>query len=184
MVGMDGEACLKEGYDAILHGDFESAAAWFCRAVEQEPGNASYCYTASVTCARSGKAALAKELAARAVALAPGEPVYDMHYKTLEARELIAEARAKLELAEPEAKDAMKLLIRAKELDPLSAEARLLLGFASRCLGDLRSAIGYLHETLQLAPQHMEALRLLREWRRERRRLVQQYYHIHPNRNR
>jgi Flp pilus assembly protein TadD len=181
MVGMDGEACLKKAYDAILHGDFELALKWFRRAIELDPGNASYYYKASVTCSRSGKAAQAKEWAAKAVELAPEEPVYEMHLKTLEARELIAEARAILEAADPEPDQAIKLLVRAKDLNPLSAEASLLLGHASKSLGDFRSAIGYLLEALQLDPQHAEARRLLREWRRERRRLVKQYYHIYPN---
>ena len=181
MVSVDGEFCLKEAYDAILQGDFELALKWFRQAIELEPGNASYYYKASVTGARSGKTALAKAWAAKAVELAPDEPVYRMHLKALEARELIGEARAKLEMAEPRPEEAIPLLVRAKELAPLSAEARLLLGLAVKDMGDLRAAIGHLKEALQLDPQHAEARRLLAEWRKERRRLVKQYYHIHPN---
>lgn len=183
--GMDGETCLRQAYDAILHGDFESAVHWFAQAIEREPDNASYHYSASVTCSRSGKTALAESYAKRAVELDPDDPVYALNLRTIESRRMIQEARDLLELPEPRAAEAAKLLLQADKLDPLSAEAKLLLGLSYRMLGDLRSAIACMRETLRLYPQHEEAARLLREYRAERRRMLQsRFSHPKPRRNR
>ncbi|WP_276351562.1 tetratricopeptide repeat protein [Cohnella caldifontis] len=171
--GMDGETCLRQAYDAIFHGDFESAAAWFDRAIGLEPDNASYYYKASITLARSGKTAAAERYARKAAELDPEDPVYAMNVDALEAKRLVSEARGLLELPVPEPDLAARLLREAESLDPLSAEAKLLLGMANHMQGDLRSAIANLREALNLEPQHEEAGRLLREWRKERRRLVQ-----------
>ncbi|WP_219639943.1 tetratricopeptide repeat protein [Cohnella sp. CFH 77786] len=170
MDGMDGDTCLRHAYDAILHGDFEAAVHWFGQAIEWEPDNASYYYKASITCARSGKSALAEMYAKRAVELAPGDPDYALNLRTIEARRLLLESRMMLERSIPDAAQAKQLLLEAEKLDPLLAEAKLLLGIASRMLGDLRTAIAYIRDTLSLDPQHAEACRLLREYRAERRR--------------
>lgn len=170
---MDGAACLRQAYDAIFHGDFESAAAWFERAIQREPDNASYYYKASITLARSGNLTAAERYAKRAAELDPEDPVYAMHVGALKARRLVSEARGLLELPNPEPARAEALLREAETLDPLSSEAKLLMGMVCRMKGDYRAAIDSLREVLSLEPQHEEAGRLLREWRRERRRLVQ-----------
>ena len=38
---MDGETCLRQAYEAIFHGDFESAVFWFGQAIAMEPDNAA-----------------------------------------------------------------------------------------------------------------------------------------------
>lgn len=182
---MDGETCLRQAYDAIFHGDFDSAAEWFIRATEMEPDNASYYYKASITLARSGKLEMAERNARKAVELDPDEPVYAMNLKAIEARRLVEEARGLLELEVPDAEGAKQRLLQAETLDPLSTDAKLLLGMVSHMQGVLRSAVAYLREVVNMEPQHEEAGRLLRVWRKERQRFVQSlFYHSKPYRNR
>ncbi|WP_373229686.1 tetratricopeptide repeat protein [Cohnella sp.] len=182
---MDGETCLRQAYDAIFHGDFESAIFWFQQAIAMEPENAAYHYKGSVTCARSGKLALAMTYALKAVELNPNEISYQLNLRTLMARQKIIEARALLSLPVPDLEKSLQLLKEAAQFDPLSAEARLLLGILYRMQQDYRSALESIRDALLLEPQHEEAKRLLHEVRGERRRLLkQQYSQYKPKRNR
>jgi Flp pilus assembly protein TadD len=167
---MDGDSCLRLAYQAIFHGDFDSAVHWFAQAVEQEPDNASYYYKASITCARSGKTALAEKYACMAAELEPEDPVYALNLNAIVAKRQIAEGKALLEQPEPATARALGILREAEERDPLSAEAKILLAEACRMQGDWHEAIRYLREALALEPQHDEASRLLREWKSELRR--------------
>jgi tetratricopeptide (TPR) repeat protein len=169
---MDGDTFLRQAYDAIFHGDFESAVHCFQQAIEQEPDNASFYYKASITCARSGKMALAESYAKRAVELDPENPDYALLDQTIEAKRLIAEARALLDAEIPDPVQAYKRLSDAETLDPLAVEAKLLLGLACRMQGDYRGAIRYFRETLQLNPQLEEAKRLLQGTKIEQRHLL------------
>lgn len=181
---MDGETCLRQAYDAIFHGDFESAISWFQRAIELEPDNAAYYYKGSVTCARSGKHALAMNYALKAVELNPTDITYQLNLQTLVARQKSLDARILLSLPTPDLEKSLQLLKEASQLDPLSVEARLLLGILYRIQQDYRLAIESLRDVLLLEPGHEEAKRILHEVRGERRRLLkQQYSQYKPKRN-
>lgn len=167
---MDGESCIQQAYEAIFRGDYEAAGTWFERAVEAEPTNASYYYRGSITLARSGKLPLALAYANRAVELAPEEPAYAEQLRVLQARKKIAEAQELLSRSPAQAAPCVPLLQEAFRLDPLAADARLLLGISYRLLGEYDKAAEALMDALQLNPQYDEARKLLREVRSDRRR--------------
>lgn len=169
---MDGETCIRQAYEAIFQGDFERAIEFFRQAMELEPDNASYAYRASITSARSGKLGLALEYATRACELVPDELQYELNRRTLEAKQLAAFAYADLSSEPPAVDKALDFAAKAAELDPLSVEARLLLGIGFRMQGRYREAVSSFRETLSLEPNHNEALRLLRETRAEWKHLV------------
>lgn len=182
---MDGETCLRQAYEAIYQGDFEAAIDWFGRAIALEPDNASHYYSGSITCARSGKLALAMNYALKAVELNPEEPSYRLNLKTIQAKHRIAEARQLLAAPNPDVDRSVQLLRDAARHDPLSAEARLLLGILYRMRGEHALALESLRDALLLDPGLEEAKRQLREARAERRRLLkQQYSHSQSKRNR
>jgi tetratricopeptide (TPR) repeat protein len=182
---MDGDTFLRQAYDAIFHGDFESAVHWFGQAIAEDPDNASFYYKGSITCARSGKMALAETYAKRAVELDPENPDYSLNYQMIQAKRFIAEARALLGAPVPDVEHAKPLLLDAGVLDPLAVEAKLLLGLVCRMQGDYRSAVAYLRDSLLLDPQLEEAKRLLQETRLERRRILRsQFTRSTPKRNR
>ncbi|BBI33229.1 tetratricopeptide repeat protein [Cohnella abietis] len=182
---MDGETCLRQAYEAIFHGDFELAIYWFGQAIAIEPENAAYHYRGSITCARSGKLKLALTYAERAVQLDPNDSSYQLNLRMILSRQKIIEARGLLASASPDIEKSLELLQEAAKLDPLSAEARLLLGVLYRIQRNYKLALDSLRDALQLEPQHEEAKRLLHEVRAERRRLLkQQYSHYNSKRNR
>jgi tetratricopeptide (TPR) repeat protein len=185
MVGMDGETCLRQAYEAIFQGDFESAIFWFQQAIAIEPQNAAYHYKGSITCARSGKLILAMNYALKAVELNPEDSAYQLNLRMIMARQKILDARSLLSLPAPDIEKSVVLLKEAAQFDPLSAEARLLLGIAYRMQKEYRLALDSLRDALQLEPQNEETKRLLHEVRVERRRLLkQQYSHYNSKRNR
>jgi tetratricopeptide (TPR) repeat protein len=185
MVGMDGETCLRQAYEAIFQGDFESAVFWFGQAIAFEPENAAYLYKGSVTCARSGKLSLAMTYALKAVELNPEDSTYQMNLRVIMARQRILDARNLLSLSTPDTEKSLVLLKEAAYFDPLSAEARLLLGILYRIKMDYRLALENLRDALQLEPGYEEAKRMLHEVRAERRSLLkQQYSHYNSKRNR
>ena len=148
---MDGETCMRKAYEAIFQGNFEAAVRWFLKALEREPGNADYHYKSSITIARSGRLDLALRLARRAAELKPGDRGY-AHARVLEARLLTAEAEKLLYGDAPRPVEALRLLRRAAELDPLSAEARMLLAEAYRRLGESDRAADFARQALALRP--------------------------------
>jgi tetratricopeptide (TPR) repeat protein len=176
MVGMDGETCLRQAYDAIFQGDFESAMFWFGQAIAIEPENAAFHYKGSITCARSGRLSQALEYATKAVELNPEDPAYLLNLRTITARQRILDVRNLLSQTAPDLEKSKELLKEAAHFDPLSAEARLLLGFVYRMQGDYRLALDNLRDALQLEPGHEDARRLLHEVRAERRRILKQQY--------
>ncbi|MFB9275244.1 tetratricopeptide repeat protein [Cohnella cellulosilytica] len=185
MVGINGETCIRSAYDAIFQGDFEAAVQWFGQAIELEPDNAEYYFRGSITCARSGKHAQAMDYAKKAADLDPEEPSYRLHLRMLQARERFAEARWLLSQPEPDVGRSVVLLREAVQLDPLSAQAKLLLGIAYRAQRQYDLALDSLRDALQLDPSLGEARKWLGEIRAERRRLLkQQYSHYHSKRNR
>jgi tetratricopeptide (TPR) repeat protein len=185
MVGMDGEMYVRQAYEAILQGDFELALHGFQLAIAAEPDNSSYYYKGSVTCARSGKLPLAMEYAQKALELAPEDPTYKLHYRTIYAKTKVADARTHLQMALPNLESCIEELKEAAQLDPLSVEAFLLLGIVYRLRKNYRSSLESLREALALDPLNEEVRRLLYEVRVERRRaLKQKYSHSNSKRNR
>jgi len=182
---MNGDACIRQAYEAIFQGDFESAVHWFGQAIEHEPDNGEYYFRASITCARSGKTSLALAYAHKAAELNPEDPSYQLNLKMLLARERFTEARQLLSQPAPDLERCVSLLQEAVLLDPLSAQARLLLGIAYRTDGRYGQALDSLRDALQLEPGLEEAKRTISEIRAERRRLLKkQYSHYHSKRNR
>lgn len=173
---MDGESCLRQAYEAIFQGDFEQAVAWFGQAIAAEPDNASFYHKGSITCARSGKLVLALAYAAKAVELEPDEPVYRLNWNVISAKRSVLEARQLLAEQPPDLDRIAGLLRSAAACDPLSAEARLLLGFVCRLQGDYGSALNALRDAHLLDPGNAEIKRHLQEARAERRRLLKQQY--------
>ncbi|WP_239614206.1 tetratricopeptide repeat protein [Cohnella mopanensis] len=182
---MDGETCLRQAYEAIFQGDFESAVYWFGQAIEIEPENAAFHYSGSITCARSGKIPMAVAYAQRAIELDPDNPTYRLNLRMVMSRQKISDARHHLSMVSPDIELSIMLLKEAAHLDPLSAEARYMLGMLYRMQRDYKHALDSLRDALQLEPQHEDAKRMLHEVRAERRRLLkQQYSHYHSKRNR
>jgi len=173
---MNGDTCLRQAYEAIFQGDFELALYWFQQAIAIDPDNASYYYKGSITCARSGKLALALTYAKKAVELQPDDPDYRLQLRMMIAKRRIADARNRLQEPAPNVDQCIEWLKEAAELDPLSAEAKLLLGIGYRLKKNFRRSLESLREALELNPQLDEAKRLLHEVRAERRRLLKQQY--------
>ncbi|WP_052476366.1 tetratricopeptide repeat protein [Cohnella kolymensis] len=182
---MDGDTCLRQAYEAIFQGDFELALHWFQQAIEIEPDNPAFYYKASITCARSGKQPLAMSYAQKAVDLDPEDKSYQLHLRMMTAKQRMIDARNLLTAIPPNIEQSLIWLKEAVQLDPLSAEARLLLAIGYRIQGDYRRSLECLRDALQLDPHYEEAKRLLHEVRADRRRLIkQQYSHYNPRRNR
>jgi cytochrome c-type biogenesis protein CcmH/NrfG len=119
------------------------------------------------------------------VELNPDDPAYRLNLRMIMARQKILDARSLLSLPAPDIEKSVVLLKEAAQFDPLSAEARLLLGIAYRMQKEYRLALDSLRDALQLEPQNEETKRLLHEVRVERRRLLkQQYSHYNSKRNR
>ncbi|MFC5467740.1 tetratricopeptide repeat protein [Cohnella suwonensis] len=181
---MDGETCLRQAYDAIFRGDFESAMNGFSQAIALEPDNATYLHSGSITCARNGRLPQALAYARRAAELQPDNPSYQLHLRTLLSKQRIYEARILLAQPAPNIDESAKLLKDATQLDPLSAEARLMLGILYRMQRNYKLSLDSLRDALQLDPQNEETKRLLSEVRAERRRAIkQQYSHYNSQRN-
>lgn len=163
---MNGEEGIRKAYQAILRGDFEQAVVWFEKAIAQEPDNAAYHYRLSITCGRSGRLAKALEHAANAVRLSPEDRSYELHYKRLQAQEKLIQAKAALEQNGNQLYLAVALLKEAIALDPLSAEAYMMLGMAYGELEEFPEAVRALNEALRLHPQHKGAAGLREEYRK------------------
>lgn len=161
---MDGREEIKKAYDSILKGDFEKAIAWFELAVAIEPDNAAYYYRLSITCARSNRLTRAIEYAQTAVRLEPGNESYRYHLHHLQARELAAKAEKCLEQGNDQCYLAVAFLKEAVVLDPLNAEAFLLLSIAHAELKDYSDAVRSVKEVLRLNPQHETAHKLLQDY--------------------
>lgn len=182
---MDGDTCLRQAYEAIFAGDFELALSWFQQAIQIEPDNPAYYYKASITCARSGKHTQAMTYAQRAVDLDPEDKTYRLHLRMITSRQRMIDARNALSSKPPDIEKSIMWLREAVHLDPLSPEARLLLGIAYRMNRDYEKSLECLRDALQLNPQHEETKRLLHEVKAERRRFFkQQYSHFKFGRNR
>lgn len=159
---MNGEAWVKEAYDAILEGDFERAIACFERAIALDPGCASHHYKLSVTCSRSGRLKRALQAANQAVRLAPTDEGYRQQLNHVKALISMSQAKEQLDALKQEDKAeslraAIRLLQNAVELDPLSTSAYLMLAAVFEEAGRSREALAAVEEALHLDPSHPEA---------------------------
>ncbi|WP_438445635.1 tetratricopeptide repeat protein [Gorillibacterium sp. sgz5001074] len=164
---MNGEAYIKEAYQAILASDFESAIDWFEKAIAMEPDNASFHYRLSITCARSNRLVKALTHARTANRLAPDDPSYMIHLQRLEARERVLQAESAFSQESGQLYMAVALLKEAVRLDPLSVEAYMLLGVASAALGEYPEAVRAMQEAQKLNPLHTGAAALLEEYKKK-----------------
>ncbi|AJY77142.1 tetratricopeptide repeat protein [Paenibacillus beijingensis] len=166
---MDGESCVKKAYEFILDGDFEGAIGWFEMAIAADPGNASYHYKCSISCARSGKWDKALECVLKAVELDPGQEEYEYHLRTVQAKLLVIDFKAMTIGGSVEPPSAIEMLRRAVELDPLCFEAYYQLASAYLRMNRFDEAVEYAREALRLEPQHAETVKLLAKARRKQR---------------
>jgi len=155
---------IQKAYESILSHDFERAIEWFERAVAEEPDNAAYHHSLSITYARSNKLAKAVAHAEEACRLEPEAVSYALHLNTLRSRQLLQEAEKKLHEDSPQPAEAARLLEQAVKMDALSVEALLMLGLAYGKLGRYKEAAETLGEALRLDPHHKEAAELLEEY--------------------
>lgn len=160
---MDGKQHIQQAYKSLLDHDFEQAINWFEQAVADEPGNASFHYSLSITYARSNKLNKAITYAEIAVQLDPEANNYRLHLDTLRARQLLVEAERLLQDASADCR-AIPLLESAVRLDPLSVEARIMLALSLAKQHRHEEAEGALREALKLNPEHVEANQLFREY--------------------
>lgn len=169
---MDGENEIKKAYASILDADFEQAIEWFEQAVQLDPGNADYHYKLSVTYARSNRLEKAICHALQASTLQPEQDAYRFHYDILMAKMWVLCAEKQMEGAEDQLHMGVTMLRRAIELDPLSADAHLLLAVAYDSLQEYALALKAVKDALKLEPHHAEANRLHAELERKLRRLL------------
>ena len=160
---MDGKQHIQQAYKSLLEHDFEQAINSFEQAVADEPGNASFHYSLSITYARSNKLNKAIAHAEIAASLDSEAANYRLHLDTLYARQLLVDAE-RLMLDDGGSSCEMPLLERAVSLDPLSVEARVMLAISLNKQRRFADAEDALREALKLDPEHVEANQLLREY--------------------
>ncbi|WP_058303855.1 tetratricopeptide repeat protein [Gorillibacterium timonense] len=160
---MSGDAWIKEAYEAIWMGDFERAAACFELAIAEQPNCASYYYKLSVTCARSGYLERALTAVRRASELSPEEDSYRQHLNHVLALCYREQAKKRLEDLEAGKRDenrfeALQLLREAVRLDPLSAQAYMVMAAVLEESGNKPEALQAVQEALHLDPNLKEAV--------------------------
>lgn len=146
---MKAEEFLYKAYRSIYENDFEQAQHWFEQALAAAPDHADIHYRYSITCARSNRLDKALMHARLAAALAPDQEEYRLHYDRLQSMELTHMAKKQegyqgggKNAAEP----ASRMLKRAVELDPLSADAQVWLAIAYGELGRYEQALHAVRE--------------------------------------
>lgn len=161
---MNTEQYVQKAYFSILSNDFEEAIRWFEQAIAAEPDNADYRYRCSITCARSNRLDQALEHARLAVMLEPGQEEYKLHLNSLEAKRLAGEVRKLLSGgASPEDHIRVKvisMLHEAVKLDPLSADAYVLLALVHSELNQFDEALFALREAIDIFPQEEQLIEL------------------------
>ncbi|MEX2416232.1 MAG: tetratricopeptide repeat protein [Paenibacillaceae bacterium] len=161
---MDGKQHIQKAYESIIQQDFEQAIEWFEKAVADEPLNALYRYSLSITYARSNKLNKAIEHAAEACRLASQSDNYLLHLNRLKARSLLLQAGQWLYKDHKRLSEAESLLKNAIQLDPLSLEALLMLALAYGIQERYNEAVQILVEASRLDPQHAEVTQLLADY--------------------
>ncbi|MFD2115935.1 tetratricopeptide repeat protein [Paenibacillus yanchengensis] len=158
---MDGAACVQRAYHYILQNDFESAIAWFERAIALEPSNADFYYLCSISCTRSRKWQKAKDYASTALKLEPHNEKYHYQLKVSEANLLYEQAKGYIGQKPPALKQAAILLEKAVISDALHFEVRYTLSLVYNELGQWELAYLHASEALKLSPDHRTLQRLI-----------------------
>lgn len=166
---MNGKQKIQKAYEAILNHDFEQAIDWFEQAINLEPNNAAYHYKLSITYARSNKLTLALKHAEQARQIDSSKDEYRFHLKHLKAKQLIYKAERYFDHTEAHLRIAISLLQQARTMDPLAAEAFLLMGLAYAELKEFDRASAAINEVLKLDPQHDIAKKLILEYESKRK---------------
>jgi tetratricopeptide (TPR) repeat protein len=161
---MDGKHHIQKAYESIINQDFEQAVEWFEKAVLDEPLNAFFRYSLSITYARSNKLNKAIEHAREACRLEPNTDNFKLHLNTLKAKRLLLKADQWLYKDHRRMDKAISLLKCAVILDPLSLEALLMLALAYGIQERYDEAVHILEEALRLDPLHLEVTQLLAEY--------------------
>jgi tetratricopeptide (TPR) repeat protein len=161
---MEGKQHIQKAYESIIQQDFEQAIESFEQAIANEPHNAFYRYSVSITYARSNKLNKAIMHAVEACKLAPDSDNYLLHLNTLKAKRLLHQAEKWLYKDHLRLGDAEVVLRKAIELDPLSLEAHLMLALAYGIQERYNEAVHVLGEALKLDPQHAEVIQLLADY--------------------
>ncbi|MDP4096624.1 tetratricopeptide repeat protein [Paenibacillus sp. P96] len=164
---MKAEEYVQKAYFSILSNDFEEAIRWFEQAIAAEPDNADYRFRCSITYARSNRLDQALEHAKYAVRLAPGHDDYKIHLRALEARRLAGDVRKMLSRNDS-SKDqarikAINMLREAVNLDPLCADAYVLLALVYSDLNQYDEALSAAAEAIALLPQEEQLIQLQRD---------------------
>ncbi len=154
-----GRKFINEAYNAIYQNDFQKAIIAFHKAIKCEPTNASYYYKLSITYSRNGDIKTALKAAQKACDLSSDNQTYIYHSQILQAKNLVLLSANKIDEG-IFSEEVEKMLIQAKNLDPLNIEACLLL---SIYYGESKMFINAIYEidsALKLDPFHQYAKQL------------------------
>lgn len=154
------EQQIQKAYQAILDSDFEQAIEWFERAIDLDPDNAVYHFKLSITYMRSNKLEQALTHAEKALQLDDGNEQYMQHIHNIRARQQTAAVQKMLAGRPDQTEMAINGLKQAVEMDPLYADAYILLAALYDEISHESEAIHVLNEGLKLDPQHEDALQL------------------------
>lgn len=157
---MDSDQKVQKAYECLLSNDFASAEKWFELAIEGDPYNASLHYKLSVTYARNNKLHKGIVYAENAVNIDATNVLYTAHLQHLEARRLIVQAQSYFDGTTESLYNAIFLLRKAVNLDPLAIHGYLLLSEAYAGVEDYFLAVQNAKEALKLDPMAEYALQL------------------------
>lgn len=150
---------INEAYKAIYQNDFQKAIIAFQKAIKCDPSNASYYYKLSITCSRNSDIKTAIEAAQMACDLSPNNQTYTYHLQILQAKNLVLLAANKIDEG-IFSEEVEKMLVQAKNLDPLNMETYLLLSIFYSEGKMFLEAIYEIDSALKLDPFHHYAKQL------------------------
>ncbi|GMA48712.1 hypothetical protein GCM10025857_00690 [Alicyclobacillus contaminans] len=104
--------------------DFDRALNAFRRAMEEHPDDPDCYFHASITALRSGRLDDAERWAAEARRLSPQDSLYEAHWQRVQADRLVEHSLRAWRNGLTE--DALRLVQKALELNPLNDQARIL----------------------------------------------------------
>ena len=153
-----GRKFLDEAYYAIYQNDFQKAIILFKKAIDCEPSNALYYHKLSITYSRNDQIIEALQAAQKACELSNNQ-IYYYHLQIIQAKNYIKQASNKID-DRIYSEEVERLLILAKNLDPLNIEAYLLLGIYYGEKGIYSNALKEINLALKLDPSNQHAKQL------------------------
>lgn len=154
-----GKKFIDKAYSAIYKNDFQKAILEFHKAIKLEPTNASYYYKLSITYSRNGNIKSAYKAAQKACELASDNQTYMYHLQILEVKNIVLISAKKINEG-IFSEEVEKMLIQAKDLDPLNIEVYLLLSIYYGEMRKFLNAIYEINSALKLDPFHQYAIQL------------------------